>query len=46
MRNRITVECDHCGAEKDTDPIHEYEKHRITRCPECGEYFTVYEEQS
>jgi len=42
MRNRIVVECDNCGAEKETDPIHEGEKHRITRCPECGEYFTVY----
>ncbi len=44
MTDRVTVECSHCGVEKETDPIHSDEKHRITRCLECGEYFTVYSE--
>jgi len=46
MRDRITVECSECGAEKDTDPIHSGETLRATTCPECGEWFTVYEAES
>jgi len=45
-RATITVECDVCGASKETDAIHDGEIRRVTSCPdsECDNWIVVHDE--